>query len=649
MKKVFSIMLTLLFVFALVACEKPCTEHVDENEDYICDVCEKELEKENPDEEYEIKITSVKAPESMRKWEANKAEQTNKKAEFYDREQEYVVGDDNGFIVKPVVTFVKVDKKTGATLPAIINEWEYIIKVSVKNEEGQYVPLGLENEYVESIDTKNCTIDFAEAALGKYFQVEVYPDKLSEEQTKELSKYTQTLKFKVIEGYNAYTALDLAYIDNRQIAEVSEEDKEHDKKLASIAAWEEFKEEKGLSLEFMPSSIIMHNDIEITNQDLPAYFFYTKDEVSPLDADYNRVVGSMKDYEDMYQRVIGENEEFKLIGNYFKLDCSALSVVVRESGKITAEGRAISHSQLFRFDGHAEGDALIENIRVVGNAGRTENELLAGGVIFVKGSGVDVEVYNNITINTFVHYFSERNEGPVTSTVVINKCKAYDAFNTLVYNFGAEVIIKDSELIGAGGPVIIQDHTRHSDVEDSAPAYTTVINSKLESFVTGSEGWFKITGADAVMPSIIQLSAIFNMVGRTYAVSNGETGEAKLNFVNLICVNKSGDAQSLTAQKIEGTLVIDDVYFDYGAKNNPVLKAVLDQTFSLGAPTFQSSAATVESGYGYFDGKGLNDATGTPIADPNNSIFQGDKICLYHMGMAIVMGYYPADYVYNAK
>ena len=634
MKKIFSIMLTLVFVFALVACNQPCTEHVDENKDNICDVCEEKIEvKVNPDEEYEIKITSVNAPESMRKWEANRAEQTNKKAEFYDREQEYVVGDDNGFIVKPVVTFLKVDKKTGTTLPAIINEWQYNIKVSVKTEEGEYVALEAENEYIESIDSTTCSIDFSEKALGKYFQVEVYPDKLSEEQLQDLAKYTQKIKFKVIEGYNAYTALDLAYIDNRQVAQLNNEDKEYAKKLASVDAWKEFKEEKGLDLEFIPANVIMHNDIEVKNSDLPAHFFYSEDEVSPLDPDYNRVVGSMKDYEDMYQRVVGENEEFKLIGNYFKLDCSALSVVVREDGKVTAEGRAISHSQLFRFDGHAEGDVLVENIRVVGNAGRTENELLAGGIIFVKGSGLDLEVYNNITINTFVHYFSERNEGPVTSTVTINKCKAYDAFNTLVYNFGAEVFIKDSELIGAGGPVIIQDHTRHSSLNDSAPAYTEVINSKLESFVTGSEGWFKITGADAVMPQIVQLSAIFNMVGKTYAVSNGETGEAKLNFVNLICVNKSGDSQGLSPQKIAGTLIIDGVYFDYGANNNPILAAVLDQMFTVGAPTFQSSAATVESGYGYFTGSGLNDGNHQAIVDPNNAIFQGDQICLYHMGI----------------
>ena len=76
---------------------------------------------------------------------------------------------------------------------------------------------------------------------------------------------------------------------------------------------------------------------------------------------------------------------------------------------------------------------------------------------------------------------------------------------------------------------------------------------------------------------------------------------------------------------------------------------VLDQMFTVGAPTFQSSAATVESGYGYFTGSGLNDGNHQAIVDPNNAIFQGDQICLYHMGMSIVMGYYPTDYIYKAE
>lgn len=641
MKKIFSILLTLIFVFALVSCETPCLNHYDNDGDTLCDACGETIQGSviKPDEaEYDIKITSVNLPASIRKWEANKAEQTNKKTEFYDREQEYVVGDDNEFFVKPVVSFVKVNKETGATLPAIVKDWNFIITVFVKNEEGEYVKLEAENEYVESIDNATCGINFTEKAIGHNFQVEVYPDKLSEEQLASVEKYTKSVKFRVIEGYNAYTSLDLAYIENRN------------DNTDAAKAWKAFKEEKGLDLELNPGNIIMHGDIEVKEQDLPSYFFYTADEVSTLDSDYHRVIGSMKDYEDMYHRVIGENEEFRLIGNYFKLDCSSLSVIVRENGKITAEGTAISHSQLFKFKGSEKGTGRFENLRVVGNAGRTENALLSGGLILIKVQNVDVTAYNNISVNTFIHYFADRSDTlPNTTSFIVEKCKGYDAFNCFVYNWGSEIYIKDSELIGAGGPVIIQDHTRPTDPENQSIPYTEVLNSKLESFVTGSEGWFKLVNADALVPQIKQMSAIFNMVGKTYVVSDGKTGADALTYLNLICVNKSGDAQSITAQKVSGTLKIDEAVFDYGEKSNPYLAAMLENTYKNNAPAFQTSASTLESGYAYFNGTALMDIQNQPIQDPTNAIFQGEEMCLYYNGMAVVLGFYPADYIYTAE
>ena len=44
MKKLLLVLLALSLVFALAACKKDCTEHVDENKDGKCDVCEAEVE-----------------------------------------------------------------------------------------------------------------------------------------------------------------------------------------------------------------------------------------------------------------------------------------------------------------------------------------------------------------------------------------------------------------------------------------------------------------------------------------------------------------------------------------------------------------------------------------------------------------------------
>lgn len=51
--------------------------------------------------------------------------------------------------------------------------------------------------------------------------------------------------------------------------------------------------------------------------------------------------------------------------------------------------------------------------------------------------------------------------------------------------------------------------------------------------------------------------------------------------MNLICINKSGSAEGITAEKIKGSLKIDDVAnFDFGA-SDPYLAALLDQTFKM--------------------------------------------------------------------
>ncbi|MBR5818331.1 MAG: hypothetical protein IKY62_06750, partial [Clostridia bacterium] len=45
MKKVFLLLLALTLIFALISCDdEPCVEHIDENEDLVCDECGAELE-----------------------------------------------------------------------------------------------------------------------------------------------------------------------------------------------------------------------------------------------------------------------------------------------------------------------------------------------------------------------------------------------------------------------------------------------------------------------------------------------------------------------------------------------------------------------------------------------------------------------------
>ena len=586
---------------------------------------------EEVEKETKIYVYTVSPREEFVLFENNKGEKQNKRTEFFDREQTYMVGDDNEWIVKPVVSFVEldVDGKVVDTQPQV-DSWEYKVSLYVYSEDTKAYVAVEENEYVDRIDEVNCTVDFNENAIGKDFKVEIVPEGLSEKQQENVANYTVSFECSVADGYNAYTALDLAYYENRnKEGNTSDSGKE----------WVKFKEAKGLDVDYAPAAIFLHDNIEIKQQDLPGYFFYTKEEVAGA-ADAARAEGSLKDNKNIYIRLLDENKTFEFYGNYYTISAANLPVVVRENGEITEEGAVISHTTLFRLEAKElkdgtyakNGSAEYANINFVGNAPRVEDAIKSGGLILNKTEGVTFNAYNNIAYAWFIIYMPNATNLPYT----IDMCKGYDSYNSLLYNWGSPYFyVKNSEFVGAGGPVIIQDHINVTNADGGTPARTYVTNSKLESYVAGTEGWFYGVGAAAVVPGIKQLDLAFNPFGHSFLKTNKDK---TVLYFNLICVNKSGSAETITAQKIKGSLKIDDnTAFDFG-ETNPYLAGMLDATFGKTA-AFQTSKANLNNGIAYATESGLVDVTNTPIMDPTNGIFQGDYICIYYNGMALTVGY----------
>ena len=372
---------------------------------------------------------------------------------------------------------------------------------------------------------------------------------------------------------------------------------------------------------------MLHNNIEIKASDIPAYYFYSEEEVKGS-SDADRAAGSLKDLKNIFEHSLEAGEKFSIEGNYFTLSAKSIREVVRESNEITPEGEVISHTTLFKFTGSSEGKVAINNVNLLGNAPRVENAIKSGGIILSKIAGPEFMAYNNIASAWFITYFPEESASKST----IEKTRAYDSYNCFVYNWGSDqVYINDCEMIGAGGPVIIQDHV-HPDQADGKIAKTFVTNSVLESYVAGTEGWFKGVGADALVPSIKGLDQLFNPFGRSFLKTNADN---TVTYFNFICINKSGSAESITAEKISGELKIDDhASFDFGA-SNPYLAALLEQTFAMQAPAFHTSVGA----FAYGTMSGLFDLTDTQIIDPANPIYQGEYICLYYNGMAITFGF----------
>lgn len=613
---------------------------------------------------------AVQLPSNIALYNTNKGDQNgdgdtkDDHNEFAIWNESYLVGDDNNWIFKPIVTFYKFALDENGNLDTseyeevVVKTWEYEIAIYQYNYETNAYDILVDNNdttIIESIDYVNCAINFADSTLEKEraYLVKVNPTGLTEGQSNNKDSYTIEMQVEVVDGYNVYKVEELAYIDNRTDADGK--------------AWDEIKTAAGLDLTINPNRIILHNDFTITDKDLPSIFFYQENEVSKTDSDYSReyvvtnsdgeeieritvnLVGSLKDYTYFYKRVMKENDKFTISGNYFKIDTSSVSLVVREGNPSTATptalGSVISHTAVFKIEGDGTNSFNIENVNFLGNANRTEKAIKGGGTMLTKIGNTEANINNNISSCFFITYMFELS----TCKQLIENCKAYDAFNSFIYNWGSgNVELKDSEMIGAGGPVIIQDHVNSTDADGGSVGGITVTNCTLESYVAGSEGWFTLVGATGIVPSIKGLNALFTPFGRSFLKTNTASGETYLNF---ICVNKSGSAQSITAEKVKGSLAIVNeetnlnYTFNYG-ENNPYLAALLEQTFTQGAPVFETTAG----GFGYTDGAtGIFDVTNQQIIDPTNSMYQGEYLTIYFQGMLLTLGYGTSGQTYTTE
>ena len=606
---------------------------------------------------------AVQTPENIVLYNNNKGDQNGDKDNIDDYNEfaiwdlSYLVGDDNNWVFKPNVTFYKFNLDENGNLlqsnyekNVKVDAWQYEIKIYQYNESTEQYDILVDNNdstIIDSIDYENCLINFAEGTGDKRnYQVIVYPTGLVQGQINNIERYTIKLNVEVVDGYNVYEAKELAYANNR-VDEFKQ-------------AWEDFKVENNLELNYVPTSLILHTNINITKEAFPSEFLWSAEEakgqpdesrIYQVKDSNNNVIeeievkleGSLKDYGFIYMRELQANEKFTISGNYFKMDASNIPLVVREDkggNEITNLGEVIAHAALFRMDGEDQNSQFImENTTFVGNANRTELSLKGGGIILTKANYTSAIFRNNVSSCFFITYMFEKS----VKEIVVEDCKAYDGFNSFIYNWGANnVHLRRSEMIGCGGPIIIQDHVNNDEDYGGEIGQITITDCNLQAYVTGNEGWFVLVKASALVPQIKAMDQLFNnpYFNRSFLKTQIQEGNKEVTYMNLICVNKSGNAQSITAEKIKGSTTIVDsktnlnYSFNFGL-NNPYIAGMLENTFGKTA-AFETSAG----GYGYTDGKGILDITNTQIVDPSNSIYSGDYLTIYYNGMAIVLGYY---------
>ena len=478
-----------------------------------------------------------------------------------DQSYTYKVGDDNPFKFSPRLKL----EDTTTTSNYKLNIELYLNNAVTSLSSDELVNYAIIDEFEH-------TIDFKESAIGKRFKIKASFgfDKYTGDSNDEVNMKPVEFTVEVIDGWNAYEAKDLSLIDN------TDEDK-----------WTTLKTKWGFTDidETSIKAIILHNDIQILSEDIPSsHFFTAKDGNTYFVDDYRTSV---------YNRYIKDNNPFNIEGNYFKIDASILPLITDNEtvgtddifvGHITLLGLWGEDLQLYYEEkvgndtylidpttkDSSEESCKLSNVEFFGNAGRTD-QTGAAGLICYKTSFCNFEIYNCLSSAWYIaHFFEGDSYNSSFTTQKINYCTSFDSYNSLIYCWAARNLeIKNSTLIGAGGPAIIADHVKDgttiyntskqpiklntetpSEEDDVNLEYTTNItvdaNTKIEAWVTGEEVWFVKNGASFLTSVLQQYLTAFNE-------NNLAKGTLVDGKVNLIAAYKSGSSEGITERWINGT------------------------------------------------------------------------------------------------
>lgn len=621
--------------------------------------------------------------ENWSKYTINKGARENPLAEFVTKDISYKVGDDNAISFKPILHVFKgrqeVDPSnyTGG----------FTVKVEKKVNASYIDAPAAEFAALES----DASIDFTESAIGNTYKLTICPKQIDESF---IEDFTHVYLVDVIDGYNVTKVEELSLFDTTDNSYVYDGGGD----VSGLHSdWVAYKSAHNIPLNLHPTTMILHNDLLLTEAALPSNFFYTAEEAkSWSDTEQKKSIGSLKDYAYLYIKTTEGNLNF--VGNYFAVDWSKLPLVTRANGaEQTPSNKLNCHSSTFRL---INGSLNLENISFIGNShvAKTDDDIkFDGGLIAFKFAWrTDFATFNNVLEHgCYIGVMSEGSDGVKAPAVVtVKDAKFYDNNNSFLYNWGGDLTLKNSLFEGCGGPVVIQDHTG-VDTSGDSPVFdyideangrfeivgydphTTFEDCTINNYVIGTESWFKSFGADALAPQIKvmsdTLSAVSPSAGRTFlfgadhkgVLAQAAQGETVFNFIVL---NKSGSAEGVTAYMVDGDVKfinngVETDHFNYLRPNNvaaptqeEIDRFTAECTFNQyfrgvngnnpSAPVFETKGGTYTIAnqqplvLSTVDSLALNAATGgvVPLADPDPNVCTNaaNYIALYYMGMMMV-------------
>lgn len=569
--------------------------------------------------------------------------------------KDYKVGDQGLFHFEPVANVKLAGQSETITVSNFATHKElYLIDGS--------------NESVVNLDDYCTCVDndyqFNSEAEGKKFRLEITPDDSRYYVSGTIQPYEFT--FSVIHAYNVDSIEELSLFDNSQ------------------SAWSSYKETHNLGSVTAEGGIVLHKDLKVSNEMIPEAFVQSESDFNTqcakVEEDFetwaltyfgstslakDAFIGSLKDYNTIFNRDTSTDEQFSLEGNFFQIDCSEVKPVyllAPSDGPETLANGLLgdgSHSQLFGINVENSTPAekhnvTMRNFSVKGNGELSGGILKKGGLIAFKMNSARFDIQNAIMSNTFISFMSEENGNVKADSITemyADRITSYNSYSSMFYLFGTyKNHVTNSWLSQCGGPLVFMDEPYDGHPWFAAYMKTSMdcTNCYLMNEVMGTEPWFQgHTGSTTLVQGFVVGPGLNGGWYNTAAGANGKTiarkDENGHDVCNLIAVDVSAkhfadnDTTNLggsfivnndntqialnmesVARDAEGYSVVDKAHAQYYVSQH----YVESDSFNLIPYMFMSGAGTL----GIYDGTNLNDVSALV---GGGSLFTTDYVAAY--------------------
>lgn len=591
-------------------------------------------------------VSSYETPEFVTSFETN-AQRFNIKTNTYK------VGDDNQFVFKPHIVGYLANSET--LIPEVIDDYvPSTFKVEQKVD-GTYQELqGDALSNIVEIDELNYAFDFSAQAVGNTYRITI---------SENSGVGSAIIEFEVIDGYNIQSKAELSVIDNN---------------AKTQSAWSELKTQNNIPY-VNPDAVVIHGTYELTDEDVPSEYYYYKGD-NDLGDRLDDVVGTLRNWKSIYSHDTPSGSTFTIYGNYNTIDAGAIAITMCDLITAnTSDKQSSGHSALFAFGGDnnnnpgtAQGNVVVDSLNLIGNANRSENPLLKGGLLMVLTNSQDTLIKNVVASSWVTNMVAHTHANGQDNSTHIVDCNFTDSFSNMLYYYGIRNnYIEDSSLVGSGGPLFTlthvdpqEDNSRWSDIE--------IKNSHLETWINGTEAWFQVNNATAAASQLLALSQVFELtsqgaMGAGIPLTSAKTfrvqtdGVYRTNFIGMIISN--GDNPIESQYPLKGKIVFkdadDQVTYTYDMESEGLDTIVANSTsispLAIGSPYFMAGnvyATVVGTDIEHITGIGENPITpflqeGTPPTQETiqkvMNFFSGDYLGVYLSGLphlGALVGYY---------